>query len=119
MVRDMSKLEIVSVKQAEWKPFLQDGCINVAYKSYLHRNGRVAIASLKFGKQATIHEHPADMDVDVICLEGAGFTSVGDEQAPIQAGQRVHWPAGQPHRLWTEATEMITLMVEHLMSNED
>ena len=105
---------VTNVKQADWAPFLHEGCVNVEYKSYLHRNGRVAIASLKFGKHATIHEHPADINVDVICLEGEGFTSVGNEQTPIQAGQRVHWPAGQPHRLWTEETEMITLMVEHL-----
>ena len=69
---------------------------------------------LRFRKNATIHEHPADIEIDVICLEGEGFTSVSGERAPFHAGQRVRWPAGQPHRLWTEETEMITLMVEHL-----
>lgn len=107
-------LEITAVKQATWAPLPRAGCVNVEYKSFLHRDGRVAIASLKFGKQATIDEHPAEIDIDVICLEGAGFTSVGGEHAHIQAGQRVHWPAGKPHRLWTEETEMITLMVENI-----
>ena len=107
-------IEIEQVKQATWSPLPYEGCINVEYKSYLHRNGRVAIASLKFGQHATIHEHPADIDVDVICLAGEGFTSVSGDVAEIRAGQRVFWPAGQAHRLWTEATEMTTLMVEHL-----
>ena len=107
-------LKITPVKQATWAPFEHEGCVNVEYKSFLRRDGRVALAMLRFGKRATIHEHPADIDVDVICLEGEGFTSVVAEQAPIQAGQRVHWPAGKPHCLWTENSEMITLMVEHL-----
>lgn len=107
-------LNITPVKQAVWTPFEHEGCANVAYKSFLHRDGRVALAMLRFGKHATIHEHPADIDVDVICLEGEGFTSVSQEQAPIRAGQRVHWPAGKPHCLWTENSEMITLMVEYL-----
>jgi hypothetical protein len=41
------------------------------------------------------------------------MTSVGDEQAPIHAGERVHWPAEVPHRLWTGDSEMVTLMIEH------
>lgn len=111
-------IEIEQVKQATWTPLPHKGCVNVEYKSYLHRNGRIAIASLKFGQHATIHEHPADIDVDVICLEGEGFTSVSGEVVEIKAGQRVYWPAGKVHRLWTEATEMTTLMVEHLMSEK-
>lgn len=37
------------------------------------------------------------------------FTSVNGEQSPIQAGERVRWPAGRMHRLWTEESEMVTL----------
>lgn len=63
---------------------------------------------------ATIHEHPADFDIDVICLEGQGLTSIGGEQAALRSGERVHWPAGIPHRLRTEESGIVTLMVEHL-----
>jgi quercetin dioxygenase-like cupin family protein len=70
------------------------------------------VSVLRFAPDATIHEHPDDLQVhEVICLEGSGFTSVGGETAPIRAGQRVTWPRGVPHRLWTEADEMTTLMV--------
>ena len=72
------------------------------------------LAMLRFRPGGTIHEHPAPVDADVICLEGRGMTSVGGEPATLQAGQRVRWPANAPHRLWTEDSEMITLMVEHL-----
>jgi len=47
------------------------------------------------------------------------MTSVGSEKAPLRAGQRVRWPAGAPHRLWTEGHEMLTLMVEHSQSQRD
>lgn len=105
-------VEITPLKQPVWTPLPYEGCCNAAYKSLL-QGEQVALAMLRFNHNATIHEHPADFDIDVICLEGSGFTSVGGEQAAIHAGQRVHWPAGQPHRLWTTNNEMITLMVEH------
>ena len=73
---------------------------------------------LRFRPQGTIHEHPAAHDVDVVCLEGRGMTSVGGEQSELQAGERVRWPAHVAHRLWTDENEMITLMVEHIGQRE-
>jgi quercetin dioxygenase-like cupin family protein len=70
------------------------------------------VAMLRFGHDATIHEHPGPNDTTVVCLEGEGWTSVADERAPIRAGQFVRWPRGVRHRLWTEGSEMTTLMVE-------
>jgi quercetin dioxygenase-like cupin family protein len=83
----------------------------------LLRNARVSIAMLRFGRQATIHEHPAPIDIDVICLDGRGMTSLDGEQAALGEGQQVRWPAGRSHRLWTEDDEMITLMIEHVGMN--
>jgi quercetin dioxygenase-like cupin family protein len=71
------------------------------------------IAILRFSTGATIAEHDAPMDADVVCLDGEGFVSVGDESFPFRADQSVRWPARTMHRLWTEATEMTTLMIEH------
>ena len=110
-------LEVLPVKRPSWTPLSQEGCINVDGKSLLKLN-HLALAMLRFGKQATIHEHPADFDIDVICLGGSGFTSIGKEQSPIYEGERVRWPAGKPHRLWTTDDEMLTLMVEHTQSTK-
>ena len=70
---------------------------------------------LRFPEHATIHEHPArsTRSAPASTAHGSGFTSVGGETAPIAAGQQIRWPNGVPHRLWTEATTMTTLMVEH------
>jgi quercetin dioxygenase-like cupin family protein len=90
-----------------------EGCVNVDGKVLLALD-HLSIAMLRFGLHATIPEHAAsDVDIDVICLEGHGFTSLGSEIASLQAGERLNWPAGIPHRLWTEGTGMLTLMVEH------
>lgn len=48
----------------------------------------------------------------MICLAGEGFVSVGNESSRFRGGDRVVWPAGVNHRLWTEGAEMETLMVE-------
>jgi quercetin dioxygenase-like cupin family protein len=67
---------------------------------------------LRFGPDATIDEHADDEHVhEVICLEGSGYASVGREKAPIRAGERVTWPPGLMHCLWTAGEEMTTLMV--------
>ena len=72
------------------------------------------VAQLRFSEQATIHEHPGDRDTIVVCIEGEGFTSVAGATAPLQEGQQARWPRGIPHRLWTEGTTMMTLMIERL-----
>lgn len=94
----------------DWSPLPHAGCEGVEGRVMLR--GGVNVAELRFAPHATIHEHAADHHSEVICLEGSGFTSVGGAAAPIRAGQRVSWPAGAPHRLWTEGEAMRTLMVE-------
>jgi len=105
-------LEVLPGKRPSWTPLTQESCKNVFAKSLLSLD-HLALALLRFEKEATIHEHPVDFDIDVICLGGSGFTSVGKEQSPIFEGERVRWPAGKLHRLWTTDDEMLTLMVEH------
>lgn len=67
---------------------------------------------LRFSRNAGFPAHTAPFDIDVVCLDGAGFVVVGEESYPLRAGEYVHWPANTMHRLWTESGEMTTLMVE-------
>jgi quercetin dioxygenase-like cupin family protein len=71
------------------------------------------VAMLRFARGSAIQEHADERGGthEVICLEGSGFTSLGAEKAPIRAGERVTWPPGIAHGLWTEHDEMVTLMV--------
>lgn len=103
--------EVKPVPKASWEPLPQEGCVGVEHV-VLMREPQV-IALLKFALNGTIHEHPAPFEIDVICMEGSGMTSVAGEEAAIHAGETVRWPANTPHRLWTEDSEMVTLMVEH------
>jgi quercetin dioxygenase-like cupin family protein len=104
--------EVTPFQRPEWTPLPTAGCVRVEARALL-RTERVSLAQLRFGPHGTIHEHPAPIEIDVVCLEGGGFTSVDGEAAPLAAGQKVRWPAGRPHRLWTEDSPMLTLMVEH------
>jgi len=69
---------------------------------------------LRFGPHGTIHEHSAECDIDVVCLDGQGMTSVDGDAAEIRKGQSIRWPATAQHRLWTEDHDMVTLMIEHI-----
>ena len=93
-----------------------EGCVNVEGRVLFH-DERLLLAVLRFGEHGTIHEHPGPNDTIVFCLEGSGFTSVGGATAEVESGQRVFWPKGVPHRLWTEGSAMTTLMVERIYSS--
>ena len=103
--------DVAQVPRPEWSPLPYEGCINVDGKVFV-RERDLLIAMLRFGTHATIHEHPGPAETLVVCLEGEGFTSVAGGRAALHAGERVLWPADVPHRLWTEDTTMMTLMVE-------
>lgn len=105
-------LKIESIQRNEWTPLPHEGCRNVMVK-LLMKLDHLGLAMLRFEPNGTIHPHPAVIDIDIICLEGAGMVSVGDEQAAFKAGQRIRWPAGLVHCLWTADSSMVTLMVEH------
>ncbi len=106
-------LRVSSVPRPSWSPLPYDGCCEVEGKVLLNMDG-LAIAMLRFGSNGTIHEHAAGWDIDVICLDGEGMTSVDGDEASIRKGETVRWPAGAQHRLWTADSEMVTLMIEHV-----
>ena len=72
------------------------------------------IAMLRFEPDGTTLEHPGGEETVVMCIDGEGWTSVGAERTRIKSGELVRWPKHVPHRLWTEGTEMTTLMFERL-----
>ena len=76
------------------------------------RRPDLLVAELRFSEHATIEPHSHVRDTIVVCIEGEGFTSVGEETVPLGEGQQVRWPQGVVHGLWTEASTMTTLMVE-------
>lgn len=104
---------IEQMPRPHWEPLPRPGAEGVAGRVMLKRAG-IAIANLRFSPNATIDEHSAPFDIDVICVSGEGFVSVGDQSSRFRAGERVVWPAGVNHRLWTEGSEMETLMVERI-----
>jgi mannose-6-phosphate isomerase-like protein (cupin superfamily) len=105
-------MNISSWKRPDWSPLPYEGCVNVDGKVIFWDERALGLALLRFGEHGTVHEHPGENDTLVACIEGHGFTSVGGEQAPFEAGHLVTWPKGVPHRLWTEDSTMLTLMVE-------
>lgn len=99
------------VPKPEWQPLKRDGAVGVEYRVLSRRRGLV-IANLRFAPGATIDEHSASFEIDVVCLSGEGFTSVGGESASFRCGETVTWPAHVSHRLWTHGESMETLMIE-------
>ena len=106
-------METTPFPRPDWSPLPHTDCRGVQGRVLL-KTGALAVAMLRFDVGGTVHEHPAGYPIDVLCLEGSGMTSVGDEWIALAAGQSVRWPADVPHRLWTEGATMTTLMIEHL-----
>ena len=105
-------VDIARVPRPEWSPLPGEGVVGVVGKVLMREGDNSLVAMLRFPPHATIHEHPGLNDTIVVCIEGEGFTSVGAETAPLRESERAFWPAGVPHRLWTDDTTMTTLMIE-------
>ena len=104
--------QVRKVPRPEWSPVPFPGTRGVDGKVLLSRP-ELTVAMLRFGPDATIHEHDAEHLIEVVCLEGRGFTSIDGVNARIEAGESVVWPPRHQHRLWTEGSPMLTLMIEH------
>jgi quercetin dioxygenase-like cupin family protein len=104
-------VDVRTVPRPEWQPVPAEGATGVESRALVHEDD-LFVAQLRFAEHATIHEHPGANDTIVVCLEGEGFTSVDDEVAPLREGQQARWPKDVPHRLWTEDSAMVTLMIE-------
>jgi mannose-6-phosphate isomerase-like protein (cupin superfamily) len=98
-------------EKSEWRTLPAEGARNVEVRVLWHGDDFL-LAQLRFGENANVHEHAGPNDAYVSCLEGRGLTKVGDEVEPIEEGQRVFWPKGVVHGLWTEGSTMTTLMFE-------
>jgi quercetin dioxygenase-like cupin family protein len=103
--------DVRSVPRPEWQAVPAADATGVESRALTHEDD-LFVAELRFTKHATIHEHPSANETIVVCLEGEGFTSVGTEVAPLREGQQTRWPKGVSHRLWTENSTMVTLMIE-------
>ena len=106
-------VDIRSFPRPDWSPLPYDGCVGVEGKVLVSEDA-FFVAMLRFAPGGTIHEHPGPNDTIVACIEGTGFTSVAGQVAPLEAGQQARWPKGVPHRLWTEGSTMVTLMIEQI-----
>ena len=106
-------IELESFPHSRWTPLPHPDCRGVDGRVLVRREDMV-IAMLRFARDGTIHDHAADHDIDVLCIEGEGRMKVGDDVVEFRDGQQVRWPAGVTHQLWTEGSTMKTLMMEHL-----
>jgi quercetin dioxygenase-like cupin family protein len=105
-------VDVAPVPRPQWSPLPFEGAVGVEGKVLLREEDGSFVAMLRFAPNATIHEHPGQNDTLVVCIEGEGFTSVGEETATLRDSERAFWPAGVRHRLWTGDTTMTTLMFE-------
>ena len=106
-------MSITPQPRPDWSDLLRPGCRGVRFRVLLHREG-LAVANLRFQPGATIDEHDAPYDIDVMCTSGAGYFSIDGDTFSLCAGQSAVWPRGKLHRLWTGDDEMETIMLERV-----
>ena len=101
-----------------WAPKPDGGAVDIDVRVLL-QDQRLLVAELRFGKHGSFDAHDSPWDCHVLCLEGSGFVRVGDETAPLTAGESVLWPKRVMHQLWTDGETMITQMIEHVHQVDD
>jgi len=102
----------VPVTRNAWRLLSQPGCVAVEASGVVRQSG-LTLVLLRFAAEATIDEHTAQHDIDVRCISGHGWASIGEQRYQLAPDDQVRWPAGVMHRLWTDGEAMTTLMMEH------
>jgi quercetin dioxygenase-like cupin family protein len=97
----------------DWTPDAREGFVGVEARVLIGRDD-LTVSMLRLAPSGTVPTHRAAEDVDVGCVEGAGWTVIGDEEHPFTAGQFVRWPAGLPHGLRTGKDAMTVVIVHPL-----
>lgn len=77
-------LDIRPFPRLGWDPLPGEGVVGVTGR-VLVREEMFFVAQLRFAERAKIHPHAGEQDAIVVCIEGEGFTSVGDESAGRRA----------------------------------
>ena len=78
----------------------------------IHWDARGGVAELVFSRGGRIEPH-SNPNTTLFCvIEGGGWTSVGDEEIRIAAGEAAVWPAGEIHGAWTDLMTMRAIVIE-------
>jgi quercetin dioxygenase-like cupin family protein len=94
-----------------WEPASRPVTKNVSLRLLLS-GASLVVANLKCTHVATVDEHAASFQIEMLCISRGGFVSVGQQAHAIREGERVKFPPDVKHRTWAEDEEMETLMIE-------
>ena len=78
----------------------------------IHADARGHVAELAFSRGGRIEPHSNPNTTYFCVIEGGGWTSVGDDEIRIAAGEAAIWPAGEVHGAWTDHMTMRAIVIE-------
>jgi len=102
----------------KWETLPRTGCAGVEARVCL-KDSRAVVATLRLSEHANIDIHTAPYDIHVLCIEGSGFVTCGEEVAELKSGESVLWPKDVEHNIYTENSRMQTIMLEHVYQLDD
>jgi mannose-6-phosphate isomerase-like protein (cupin superfamily) len=73
------------------------------------RNQSLAEARVSPGSETTEHLHRTSEEIYYF-IAGAGRMRLGDDEAPVRAGETVVIPPGTRHKLWNQGPEELLLL---------
>lgn len=84
----------------------------------IHSDARGHASELVFSKGGRIEPHSNPNTTYFCVIEGGGWTSVGEEEIRIAAGEAAIWPAGELHAAWTDHMTMRAIVIEFAGSDD-
>ena len=82
------------------------------YPATIFDDDTLAVIELHFEPGGEIWEHDAPYPILFVAIAGRGMVRVGGEDACVQAGQAVLWPASVPHKAWADDASLTAIVVE-------
>lgn len=84
----------------------------------IHSDARGHVSELAFSRGGRIEPHSNPNTTYFCVIEGGGWTSVGEDEIRIAAGEAAVWPAGELHGAWTDHMTMRAIVIEFAGSDD-
>jgi quercetin dioxygenase-like cupin family protein len=83
------------------------------YPALIYHDNAIHVMELHFEPGGEMWEHDADHPILFIVINGKGHVRIDGQEAEMQIGEAISWPAGKMHKAWAEDVSFTALAIEY------
>ncbi len=83
------------------------------HPAMIYHDNAIHVMELHFEPGGEMWEHDADHPILFIVIHGKGRVRLDGQEAEMQAGEAILWPAGKMHKAWAQDGPFTALAIEY------